>query len=163
MKYKNALVHALLVGFIAALVILVSDWLVVKAWIVFFAWANYFLHDCNMKKSLKMLLAFFVGIFIALVGTYAIEYINTIAPINSELYVSVFIVFWIASILIFLEIIEGWGEFVPATFLGTVLFYASGITFTSILPELLVPLLLGIFAGFITILSRKKLTLYLNK
>ena len=163
MKYKNALVHALLVGFIAALVILVSDWLVVKAWIVFFAWANYFLHDCNIKKSLKMLLAFFVGIFIALVGTYAIEYINTIAPLNSELYVSVFIVFWIASILIFLEVIEGWGEFVPATFLGTVLFYASGITFTSILPELLIPLLLGIFAGFITILSRKKLTLYLNK
>ena len=163
MKIRNALIHALLVGIIAAFVILVSGWLAVKAWVVFFGWANYFLHACNIKKSFKMLLAFFVGIFIALVGTYAIAYLNTIAPDNSELYITAFIVFWIATILIFLEIIEDWGEFVPATFLGTVLFFASGVTFTTILPELLVPLLIGIFAGFSTIFSREKLTLYLNK
>jgi len=163
MKYKNALIHVLLVGFIAAFVILVSGWLAVKAWVVFFGWANYFLHACNIKKSFKMLLAFFVGIFIALIGTYAIDYLNTTAPVNSELYVTAFIAFWIATILIFLEIIEDWGEFVPATFLGTVLFFASGVTFTSILPELLAPLLVGIFTGFITIFSREKLTIYLKK
>jgi len=163
MKYRNALIHSLLVGLIAAFVILVSGWLAVKAWVVFFGWANYFLHACNMKKSFKMLLAFFVGIFLALIGTYAIGYLNAIAPANSELYVTAFIVFWIATILIFLEIIEDWGEFVPATFLGTVLFFASGVTFTTILPELLIPLLIGIFAGYITIFSREKLTNYLNK
>lgn len=163
MRYKNALIHALLVGLIAAFVILVSGWLAVKAWVVFFGWANYFLHACNMKKSFKMLLAFFVGIFIALIGTYAITYLNTIAPTNYELYVTAFIVFWIATILIFLEIIEDWGEFVPATFLGTVLFFASGVSLKSIVPELLVPLLIGIFAGFTTLFSREKLTIYLNK
>ena len=163
MKYKNALLHALLVGFIAAIVILVSGWLAIKAWVVFFGWANYFLHTCTMKKSFKMLLAFFVGIFIALIGSYAIAYLNTLAPGNSELYITAFVVFWIATLLIFLEIIENWGEFVPATFLGTVLFFASGVTFTSILPELLVPLLIGIFAGYSTIFSREKLALILNK
>jgi len=162
MKYKNTLIHSLLVGLIAALVIFVSGCLAIKTWVVFFGWANYFLHSCNMKKSFKMLLAFFVGISIALIGTYAIEYLNAIAPANSELYITAFIVFWIATILIFLEIIEDWNEFVPATFLGTVLFFASGVTFTSILPELLVPLLIGIFSGFITIFSREKLTIYLN-
>lgn len=162
MKYKNALIHSLLVGLIAAFVILVSGWFAVKAWVVFFGWANYFLHACNMKKSFKMLFAFFIGIFIALIGTYAIAYLNTISPTNSELYVTAFVVFWIATILIFLEIIEDWGEFVPATFLGTVLFFASGVSFTTIIPELLVPLLIGIFAGFSTIFSREKLALYLN-
>ncbi|CAL2086699.1 membrane hypothetical protein [Tenacibaculum dicentrarchi] len=163
MKYKNALIHSLLVGLIAAFVILVSGWLAVKAWVVFFGWANYFLHACNMKKSFKMLLAFFIGIFIALIGTYAITHLNTIAPENSELYVTAFIVFWIATILIFLEIIEDWGEFVPATFLGTVLFFASGVSLKSIIPELFIPLLIGIFAGFTTLFSREKLTIYLNK
>ncbi|WP_452598831.1 DUF1097 domain-containing protein [Pontimicrobium sp. MEBiC01747] len=163
MKYKNAILHALLVGLISAFAILVSGVLAVKAWVVFFGWANYFLHACNMKKSFKMLLAFFVGIFIALIGTYAIAYLNTMAPAQTELYVTAFVVFWVATILIFLEIIEDWGEFVPATFLGTVLFFASGVTFTTIIPELLVPLLIGIFAGFTTIFSREKLNLLLNK
>lgn len=125
MKYKTAILHAFLVGLISAFVILVSGLLAVKAWVVFFGWANYFLHACNMKKSFKMLLAFFVGIFIALIGTYAIAYLNTMAPAQTELYVTAFVVFWVATILIFLEIIEDWGEFVPATFLGTVLFFAS--------------------------------------
>lgn len=163
MKYKTAILHAFLVGLISAFVILVSGLLAVKAWVVFFGWANYFLHACNMKKSFKMLLAFFVGIFIALIGTYAIAYLNTMAPAQTELYVTAFVVFWVATILIFLEIIEDWGEFVPATFLGTVLFFASGVTFTTIIPELLVPLLVGIFAGFTTIFSREKLNLLLNK
>lgn len=163
MKYKTAILHAFLVGLISAFVILVSGLLAVKAWVVFFGWANYFLHACNMKKSFKMLLAFFVGIFIALIGTYAIAYLNTMAPAQTELYVTAFVVFWVATILIFLEIIEDWGEFVPATFLGTVLFFASGVTFTTIVPELLVPLLIGIFAGFTTIFSREKLNLLLNK
>lgn len=163
MKYKTAILHAFLVGLISAFVILVSGLLAVKAWVVFFGWANYFLHACNMKKSFKMLLAFFVGIFIALIGTYAIAYLNTMAPAQTELYVTAFVVFWVATILIFLEIIEDWGEFVPATFLGTVLFFASGVTFTTIIPELLVPLLIGIFAGFTTIFSREKLNLLLNK
>jgi len=162
MKYKNAFLHALLVGLIAAFVILISGWLAIKAWVVFFGWANYFLHACNLKKSFKMLSAFFVGIFIALIGTYVIGYLNTIMPDNTELYVSAFVVFWIATILIFLEIIENWQEFVPATFLGTVLFFASGVTFTSIFSELLIPLLIGIFAGYITIFSREKLTIYLK-
>jgi uncharacterized membrane protein (DUF441 family) len=162
-KYIHALYHSLLVGLIAAFVILVSGWLAVKAWVVFFGWANYFLHACNFKKSFKMLLAFFVGIFIALIGTYTIEYLNTITPNHTEVFVSAFVVFWIATVLVFLEIIENWGEFVPATFLGTVLFFASGVTFTTITPELLIPLLIGIFAGFTTIFSREKLTLLLDK
>ena len=161
-KYIETLFNSLLVGLLAALVILVSGWFTIKAWVIFFGWANYFLHNCDIKKSFKMLFAFFVGIFIALIGTYAIEYLNTVTPANSELYVSAFTVFWIASILIFLEIIEGWGEFVPATFLGTVLYFASGVTFSTILPELFVPLSIGIFTGFITLFSREKLTLLLN-
>ncbi len=162
-KYIHALYHSLLVGLIAAFVIFVSGWLAVKAWVVFFGWANYFLHACNLKKSFKMLFAFFIGIFIALIGTYTIEYLNAITPDYMEVFINAFVVFWIATLLIFLEIIENWGEFVPATFLGTVLFFASGVTFTTITPELLIPLLIGIFAGFTTIFSREKLTLLLNK
>ncbi|QTD38901.1 DUF1097 domain-containing protein [Polaribacter batillariae] len=162
-KYKNTILHSLLVGLIAAIVIVISGWLSIKAWVVFFAWANYFLHNCNMKKSFKMLIAFFIGIFIALLGNYLIVYLKTlIAQPSFDLYVTAFVVFWIATLLIFLEIIEGWEEFIAATFLGTVLYFASEATITTIFSKLFIPLLIGIFAGYITIISREKLTKILN-
>ncbi|QTE21691.1 DUF1097 domain-containing protein [Polaribacter cellanae] len=162
-KYINTIYHSILVGLIAAIVILISGWLSIKAWVVFFAWANYFLHNCNMKKSFKMLVAFFVGIFIALIGNYVITYVNTLTTQPSlELYITAFVVFWIATILIFLEIIESWKEFIAATFLGTVLYFASEATITTIFPKLFIPLLIGIFAGYITIISREKLNKILN-
>ncbi len=161
-KYSHALYHSMLVGLIAAIVMLISGWLSLKAWVIFFGWANYFLHVCNFKKSFKMLFAFSIGIIIAMLGSYLINYLNIVAPSHTEIYISAFVVFWIATILIFLEIIEDWGEFVPATFLGTVLFFASNVTFTTIVPQLLIPLLIGTFAGFTTLFCREKLTQLLN-
>lgn len=163
MKYVNTFLHAALVGLIASLVSLTSGWLEIKTWVIFFGWANYFLHACDIKKSLKMLLAFFIGIFVAGFGSHTISYLNTVVSSGSELTITACVVFCIATVLIFLEIIEGWEAFIPATFLGTVLFFASGISLSNTLSELLPPLLIGIAAGYITIVSRNKLDQLLTK
>lgn len=160
---KNTLIHSFLVGLIAACVVLISEWLGIKAWIIFFGWANYFLYTCNIIKSFKMLFAFLVGILFALLGAHAIEHLNYILSPDCKFCSTVLIIFGIASILTFFEIIESWKEFVPATFLGTVLFFASEVTFRTILPDLLLPLCIGIFTGFVTLSSREKLTIYLNQ
>lgn len=168
-KYIHTLYHSVLVGVIAAGVIVVSGWLQVLSWVAFFAWANYFLHAGAVhksevfRKSYKMLVAFFIGIFLALLGIYAIGYLKTIVPNIAELYVVAFVVFFIATILIFLEIIQNWGDFIPATFLGTVLVFSTGVTFITIWHQLLVPILVGMFAGYTTIATRRSLEKILNR
>lgn len=172
-KNTTILYHALLVGLIAALFFIISGWLSVATWVVFFAWANYFLHESNIKKSLKLMLALFIGIVIAFSASHIMDFINNSVLIfaenkNTSLYINGGVIFIVATFLVFLECMEGWGQFVPATFLGTVLFYALGLkvpgtSLDVILLNLIVPLMLGIIAGYLTIKSREKLTNYLNK
>lgn len=172
-KYRTTLYHSLLVGFIAALFFVISGWLSVVTWVVFFAWANYFLHESSMRKSLKLILALFIGIVIAFLASHLMNYINNSVLAlaeneNTRLYINGGVIFIVATFLIFLECMEGWGQFVPATFLGTVLFFALGLkvpgtSLNIIVFKLIVPLSLGIIAGYLTIVSREKLNNYLNK
>ena len=161
-KYSNLILHSLLVGLIAAMVIIICGWLSVEAWLAFFAWANYFLHGCEFKKSLKMLLAFCVGIVVAFTAVQVIQHLNNHIDPKLQLYLTAAVIFVVATGLIFLECIQNWDEVVPATFLGTVLFFASGVTLETIVPKLLLPLCVGIIAGLITILSREQLNKWLN-
>ena len=161
-KYVNLIWHSLLVGLIAASVIVICGWFSFEAWLAFFAWANYFLHGCEFKKSMKMFLAFCIGIFVAFIAVQVIQHLNNHVDPELHLYLTAAVIFVVATGLIFLECIKDWGEVVPATFLGTVLFFASGVTLDTIVPELILPLCVGIIAGLITIVSREQLSKWLS-
>ena len=154
-RYGNLIWHSLFVGLIAATVIVICGWFSFEAWLAFFAWANYFLHGCEFKKSMKMFLAFCVGIVVAFTAVQVIQYLNEFVDQNLRLYLTAAVIFVVATGLIFLECIKNWDEVVPATFLGTVLFFASGVTLETIIPELILPLCVGIVAGLLTILGRQ--------
>lgn len=172
-KYTTTLYHSILVGFIAAVFFIISGWLSAATWVLFFAWANYFLHECSIKKSLKLMLALFIGIVISFLASHMIAFLKDNMPLSPEneslrLYINGAVIFVVATFLIFLECIKGWGQFVPATFLGTVLFFALGLKVPGtslhiILIKLIIPLVLGIVAGYLTIYSREKLDKCLNK
>ncbi|MGY0407088.1 MAG: DUF1097 family protein, partial [Polaribacter sp.] len=114
-----------------------------------------------------------IGIVIAFLASHLMYYMNNSIEILSEnknvsLYINGGIIFLVATFLVFLECMEDWGQFVPATFLGTVLFYAIGLkvpgtSLEIVLLKLIIPLALGIIAGYLTIISREKLNDYLNK
>ncbi|RXM41431.1 hypothetical protein BOQ62_00310 [Chryseobacterium sp. CH21] len=154
---KKTMAHSLLVGLISGLVFVFCGILGITTWIVFFSWANYFLHQSNLKKAMKMFLAFSIGIVLALLSTIIMK--NT----GNDLYMNGLIIFVVGTLLVFLECFENWSEMVPATFLGTVVFFASGVSHKTIISELLFPLFIGVIVGFITIVTRNNLAKILDK
>lgn len=143
--------HSIFIGIVSAIVVIICGLLGLKTWIAFFAWANYFLHGCQFKKSLKMLMAFIIGVLFAFVASQLINYYSHSIADEYILYISSGVTFIVGTCLIHLERFKNWGEMVPATFLGTVLYYSSGVTGKNIIPELLFPILIGILAGIVSI------------
>lgn len=162
-KYLHTLYHSLAVGIIAGGVAVVCELLSIRAWVVFFAWANYFLHGSSFKKSLKMMLALVVGVTLAFLASILIPYWSTDLEGFQKTLISGLVIFFVATILVYLECIEGWEEMIPATFLGTVLFFASGVQIKEVLHDLFLPLFFGVVAGLFTILARKRIDVWLNK
>lgn len=162
-KYKNNFLHAILVGIISALVFIVCGLLYIKAWIVFFAWANYFLHGNGFKKAMKLFLALVLGIFIAFWISQGIIYINKLIDTKIQLYVDAVLLFVMATIIIFLECIKNWQEMIAATFLGTIVYFASEVTTDNIFHQLVFPLFIGVIVGILTTVSREVLSRILNE
>lgn len=161
-KHIDLLWHSLFVGAISAIVVVLCGVFNLKTWIVFFAWANYFLHGCDFKKSLKMFLAFVVGVLFAFFASMLINHLNNTMAQEHTLYISAGVTFIVGTCLIFLEFVDNWGEMVPATFLGTVLYYSSGVDEKNFITQLIIPIVIGILAGLATILGREKINVFLE-
>ncbi len=112
---------------------------------------------------MKLFLALALGIFIAFSISQGIVYINQLIDAKIQLYVDSVLLFVMATIIIFLECIKNWQEMIAATFLGTIVHFASGATTNNIFHQLVFPLFIGVIVGILTTVSRELLSRILHE
>jgi len=156
-QYLQIVLHALLVGLISAGLVVLCELLAIKAWIAFFAWASFYLYGHSFFSGVKALIALSLGVFLGFAASQLLPLLEHQFRSMTELFIHAAVTLMLAASLVFMEYIEHWRGMLPASFLGIVVFFASGTSFSMILPGLLLPLLIGIVAGFVTILCRRGL------
>ena len=123
-------------------------------WIAFLAWAVYFFNGCTVKGGIRSAIAFFLGMIGGIVIFTVSGWLSGLGFFATPLALALTVPF-----MIYLEIPPEWTNSVPAFFVGCGTFfgcmmYISGATYRTVLITEGIYLLIGLLAGWITIMFR---------
>lgn len=162
MSIKKFIPVSIMVAVIAALYILVANWLKVGAiWVPFISWPLYFMAGAKPSRLHKEIFGLSGGILAGYVTLMAVAPISTVVGSTLGLPVTVF---FVAFIIMMLELTD-WFELAPAYFFAFASYFAylfggfGGETATSlnIIPMFWLLLMVGLGLGYITAFLRKKI------
>lgn len=161
--------HGVLVGVIAALVVLLSAKVSLMSSLLFFMWALYFMYIVTVKQAVGALLAMLVGATISYAATqYKLRMLAEPESIKVLLpYIDMILVFFIAGSIIFLEWVQQWKPLVPIAFIGTVLhhFFKADLhngDFRYLFFQIVIHAVVGFTIGWLTVRSRNLLNTWLE-
>ncbi|WP_319204700.1 DUF1097 domain-containing protein [uncultured Ilyobacter sp.] len=133
-------------------------------WVSFQAWACYFLAGCTPKGGIRTFNSYLLGC----IASIAIMILGgTLSQVLGFFGFPIAILICVVPVIC-LEKSGEWFDFVPALFIGAGAFfgfmsYVPGATYVNATVTIMIYCLLGLLAGYFTILFRTKYEMILNK
>ena len=162
MTFKAFLPVALMIGVVAAIYILVVQYLKVNAiWVPFISWPLYFIAGAKPSRLHKQIIGLTGGMIFGFLTLVVVAPMTNIFGATLGLPLTVFLV---ASIIVLLEL-TNWFELAPAYFFAFAGYFAylfggfggPGATNVSVMPLFWVLLMVGLGLGYITAFTRRKI------
>ena len=145
--------QAIVVGTIAAFAVLMSSKFGLHAWALFLAWVGYFVLGPSARQACLSWIQILIGMTIGA----GLIITNSVLEPQFGSWALVGLVFILASGLTFMEQVKPFDN-IPAYYIGMIMLFASGMSpsFSAIL-DLMIPITLGLFLGWLTVTAREKL------
>lgn len=172
MTTKEYIIGPIIVAVIAMIVQLIDQTSILNVsavgvgfgWVSFQAWACYFLAGCTPKGGIRT----FNGYLLGCIASIAIMILGGIlSPILGFFGFPIAILICVVPV-ISLEKSGEWFDFVPALFIGAGAFfgfmsYVPGASYLNATITIMIHCVLGLLAGYLTIVFRTKYEMILNK